>query len=104
MPSSSFRTCCGPITGPSIWPRRSPNTRAASGASGRYLAEAGRFRWGDLGKRIASAAILAPLALGAIWLGASVWTAVIALVTLGLACEWVQLCGFRALGAPGLGL
>jgi phosphatidate cytidylyltransferase len=68
----------------------------------RDLADAGSFRWGDLRKRIASAAILAPLALVAIWLGAAAWAAVIALVTLGLAFEWVRLCGFRVSAFPGV--
>ena len=60
------------------------------------------FRWGDLRKRIISAAFLAPLALVAIWMGAGMWAGVIALVTVGLACEWVQLCGFQLGAMPGL--
>jgi phosphatidate cytidylyltransferase len=68
----------------------------------RDLPETRAFRWGDLRKRIVSAAILAPLALAAIWLGAAAWAAVMAVVTLGLACEWVQLCGFRLSSLPGL--
>ena len=68
----------------------------------RGRAEAPAFRWGDLRKRIACAAVVAPLGLAAIWLGAAAWAAVIGVMTLGLACEWAHLCGFRASGVPGL--
>jgi phosphatidate cytidylyltransferase len=66
------------------------------------LAEPCDVRWGDLRKRVVSAAILAPLALVAIWFGATAWTVLITVVTLGLACEWVQLCGFRVAAMPGI--
>jgi phosphatidate cytidylyltransferase len=60
------------------------------------------LRWSDLRKRVISAAILAPLALACLWLGAWPWTVLIALAAGGLAGEWSQLCGVRATSFPGL--
>jgi phosphatidate cytidylyltransferase len=60
-----------------------------------------RGRWGDLGLRVLSAAILAPLALGCIWLGAAPYAVLVLVATLGLAVEWVHLCGYRGAGVPG---
>ena len=51
-----------------------------------------RSRWSDLRLRIASACVLAPLGLAALWLGGAAWLALIALLTLGLGTEWVLLC------------
>jgi phosphatidate cytidylyltransferase len=68
-------------------------------------AEAGpakRRRWTDLRKRILSAALLAPLAVTCIWLGAEAWMGMVALAAGGLAIEWVHLCGRRAATPPGL--
>lgn len=62
-------------------------------------AEARLFRWGDLRKRVISAAILAPVALACLWLGAAPWAALLALTMVGLAVEWVGLCG-GAIRAP----
>ena len=59
-------------------------------------------RWGDLRKRAISAALLAPLALLCIWLGAVPWTALIAVAAVGLGMEWANLCGKRALAWPGV--
>lgn len=59
-------------------------------------------RWADLQKRAASALVLAPLALAAIWLGAGIWAALMAGGTLGVALEWVRLCGSRVSTFPGL--
>lgn len=61
-------------------------------------------RWGDLRKRVLSAALLAPVALACIWLGADAWTALMALAAGGLAYEWVALCGGRPGRTPGLGV
>jgi phosphatidate cytidylyltransferase len=58
--------------------------------------------WGDLRKRAISAAVLAPLALLCIWLGAVPWTALLAVGVAGLAWEWVELCGARPLAWPGV--
>jgi phosphatidate cytidylyltransferase len=59
-------------------------------------------RWGDLRKRVLSAALLAPTALACIWLGADAWTALMAVGAGGLAYEWVALCGERPWRMPGL--
>jgi phosphatidate cytidylyltransferase len=57
---------------------------------------AGRERaagpWGDLGIRVLSAAVLVPLALAAIWLGAAPFVALVGLGAVGLGAEWVALC------------
>jgi len=59
-------------------------------------------RWGDLRKRVLSAALLAPTALACIWLGADAWTVLMAVAAGGLAYEWVVLCDVRPLRLPGL--
>ena len=61
-------------------------------------------QWGDLRKRVLSAALLAPAALACIWLGADAWTALMAVAAGGLAYEWVALCGGRPGRMPGLGV
>ncbi len=57
--------------------------------------------WGDLRLRAISAAVLAPLALLCIWLGAVPWIVLLAVGALGLAWEWIVLCGRRPLAWPG---
>ncbi|MDR3536151.1 MAG: phosphatidate cytidylyltransferase [Acetobacteraceae bacterium] len=52
-------------------------------------------RWGDLGLRVASAAVLAPIALVCIWYGGPAFVALVALAGVGLAVEWLQLCRYR---------
>lgn len=74
----------------------------ASAGSVRALADASRVRWGDLGKRAASAAVLAPLAVLCIWQGGAPFAVLTAVAMAGLAWEWVQLCGARFGGLPGL--
>ena len=58
-------------------------------------------RWNDLRKRALSAALLAPLALLSIWLGAGLWTVLIAVAAVGLGAEWAMLCGAPARSWPG---
>ena len=58
-------------------------------------------RWGDLRKRSLSAALLAPLAILCIWLGAAGWTALVAIAAIGLGLEWSALCGYKPLEWPG---
>ncbi|WP_428492005.1 phosphatidate cytidylyltransferase [Rhodopila sp.] len=50
-------------------------------------------RWGDLRLRILSAAVLAPLALGCIWIGGLAFAGLIALISIGLSYEWLAMCG-----------
>jgi len=74
-----------------------------SGVSGLGLADPARAgRWGDLRLRIASAAVLAPLGLGAIWVGGGWFAAVAAAAGAGLAWEWARMCRSRILAlVPG---
>ncbi len=61
------------------------------------------LRWGDLRLRILSAAVLAPLALACLWVGATPWTVLVLLATAGLGAEWLLLSG-QSPGTPvGLG-
>jgi phosphatidate cytidylyltransferase len=55
-------------------------------------------RWGDLRLRVLSAAVIAPLALGCVWIGGLVFAGLVALVAIGLCYEWLGLCGQR--GSP----
>lgn len=50
-------------------------------------------RWGDLGKRSASAVVLAPVALLSVWYGGWGWLALIMVGAFGLSHEWFVLCG-----------
>jgi phosphatidate cytidylyltransferase len=49
-------------------------------------------RWADLRARALSAAVLAPLSLACIWFGGAVFAALLAVITAGLAYEWLGLC------------
>lgn len=71
-------------------PRPSP----ASGSAGAGASLSRRSgRWGDLGKRVGSAVILAPLALACLWFGQAPWALLIALGAAGCAAEWGAMCG-----------
>ena len=66
-------------------------------------------RWGDLRIRVASAVVLAPVALVCIWQGGVAFALLVAAAALGLAFEWLALCrqpvarrGGVALRAAGL--
>jgi phosphatidate cytidylyltransferase len=61
-------------------------------------------RWGDLPKRFASAAILLPLAVFCLWQGGWAWELLIGAAALGLAMEWISLCGRNWLSPAGLSL
>ena len=52
-------------------------------------------RWSDLGKRVGSAVILAPLALACLWLGKGPWAILIAVGAAGCAAEWAGMCRGR---------
>ena len=59
-------------------------------------------RWNDLGRRVLSAALLAPVAIACIWYGGAVYLALIAAAAIGLSVEWVGLCRFQPSRAPGV--
>jgi len=65
-------------------------------------ADLGPARWPDLRLRIASAAVLVPVALLALWLGGALWAGLVVLAALGLAWEWVRLCGGDWRRWPGI--
>lgn len=73
--------------------------RGGSGALAPVRTEGGA-RWSDLGKRVASAAVLAPVALACLWYGGPAFVVLVALAGLGLAVEWVQLCRRAPAGWP----
>ncbi len=52
-------------------------------------------RWSDFGLRLASAAVLAPVALLALWFGGLAWAAAVALALAGLGTEWAALTGAK---------
>jgi phosphatidate cytidylyltransferase len=60
----------------------------------------GGQRWNDLGKRLASAVVLVPLALGCLWYGGLPFAMLVTLAGFGLAVEWVQLCRERPAAWP----
>jgi phosphatidate cytidylyltransferase len=59
-------------------------------------ASARSARWADLRLRILSAAVLAPLALGCIWIGGWAFAGLVGLISVGLCYEWLGLCGQRS--------
>lgn len=61
-------------------------------------------RWGDLPKRVASAAVLVPLAIFCLGQGGWPWRLLIGAMALGLAVEWTALCGRRWISPAGLAL
>ena len=56
------------------------------------LAERPAGRWSDLGTRVLSALVLAPVALVCVWVGGIAFGVIVAAVMLGLAMEWLGLC------------
>ncbi len=66
--------------------------------SARALAEAGAgrtARWADLRLRVASALVLAPVALACVWFGGIAWYALVAVAGLGVCWEWALMCRGR---------
>jgi phosphatidate cytidylyltransferase len=49
-------------------------------------------RWADLGIRVLSAIVLAPLAVACVWFGGIAFTLLAAAIMVGLAAEWLTLC------------
>ena len=85
-------TCCGRISAPSISPLRWPSTHDGSGGSVPALAERSAGRWADLGTRVLSALVLAPIAISSVWLGGIAFGIVVWALMFGLAVEWIALC------------
>jgi phosphatidate cytidylyltransferase len=56
------------------------------------MAERPSSRWADLGTRMLSAIVLAPIALACVWIGGIAFTLVVVAVMAGLAIEWLRLC------------
>jgi phosphatidate cytidylyltransferase len=85
--------------------------RVANVVSARVLADraTSSVRWRDLRARIASAVVLAPIALACLWFGGIAWDGLIGVLALGLAVEWVGLTraksfSWRASGLPYVGV
>ncbi len=61
--------------------------------------------WRDLRVRVLSAAVLAPVGLGALWLGGLAWHTLILLLAAGMALEWITMSrNFRKRGVAPRGL
>ncbi|MDE2514549.1 MAG: phosphatidate cytidylyltransferase [Rhodospirillales bacterium] len=58
-------------------------------------------KWRDLGLRTASAVVLGPLVLAALWLGGFYFTLLLLVATIGLAFEWAALMAARPAGRAG---
>ncbi|MCS6854393.1 MAG: phosphatidate cytidylyltransferase [Elioraea sp.] len=71
----------------------------ATGAGGSQTARPRRFA--DLRVRLASALVLGPLALAAIWFGSPWFAVLVGAASAILAWEWVHLCGLRLRALPG---
>lgn len=76
-------------------------TRGGSGALARGQAKPERGRFADLKLRVLSALVLAPIALGLLWLGGGAWAVLVALAAGGVVIEWARVCGVRAGVLPG---
>lgn len=76
--------------------------RGGSGVLARDQAEPGHKRFADLKLRVLSALVLAPIALGLLWLGGGAWAALVALAAGGVAIEWARVCGVRTWALPGM--
>jgi phosphatidate cytidylyltransferase len=66
-------------------------TAATAGMAPRAEGPAGA-RGQTLRKRFMSAAVLLPLALGAVWLGGSFWAGLVGLFAIAMAWEWSTIC------------
>lgn len=71
----------------------------ATGAEGRPAGR--RRRFADFRVRLASALVLGPLALAAIWFGSPWFAVLVGAASAILAWEWVHLCGLRLRALPG---
>ena len=65
--------------------------RDASGGSVPGPAERSSGRWGDLGIRILSAAVMTPVAVTCVWLGGVAFALIVGVIVAGLVIEWLVL-------------
>lgn len=56
-------------------------------------------RWTDLRTRVLSAAVLAPVVLGCLWVGGTAFVVLVLLAAAGLSFEWLTICDCRP-GTP----
>lgn len=68
----------------------------------RALADMRPARWADLPLRLASAAVLLPIALLAVWLGGWAWALLVAVGAAGMAWEWANMFGRPVTRLPGM--
>ena len=68
-------------------------TPHASGVTGRDLAD--RSRWSDFSVRVASALVLGPVSLAAIWAGGAYWAVLLSVLAVIAAIEWGGICNWR---------
>lgn len=66
--------------------------RGGNAGSVLALAERPAGRWADLGVRVLSALILAPIAVACVWIGGVAFLLVVVALMAGLTLEWLQLC------------
>jgi phosphatidate cytidylyltransferase len=59
------------------------------------IPQPGSGKWSDFGVRLASAAILAPIALVALWRGGVLWQMLVVVAMVGLAAEWTRLAELK---------
>src|SRR5476651_814145 len=103
MPNWSSSTGSGPTSPGTIWNLRSGSTTAAT-AGMAPLAEGARPAGGQSGgqglaTRMVSAAVLLPLAIGAVWLGGTWWAALVGVFAVAMAWEWSHVCAPSKHGA-----
>jgi phosphatidate cytidylyltransferase len=49
-------------------------------------------RWSDLRTRVISTTVMVPLALGCVWIGGAAFAAMVGLISIGMAYEWLRMC------------
>jgi phosphatidate cytidylyltransferase len=101
MPNWCSRMSSGPISRRSISPPRWRSSPGGSDGSGLVLAEAAS-RWSDLSRRVLSAIVVLPVALGCIWAGGYPFLALIAAGCVICTGEWVTMCGYAPRDPPML--
>jgi len=57
--------------------------------------------WRDLGVRVVSSLVMAPMTLLALWFGGFWWGGWVGLLMLGMGAEWAGLCGLKARSEAG---